>query len=248
MVVPVKVVFTCEVCGCPPGAETQRSLERQLLDLRHGEYVDAEPERWLVMARARDLRPHPLLVRESPRRAQGAAARAVRDARLAPVGQGAPPLGGPARHRPRAPAQAHARGRASAARRPALTQLFGRSRAGSYVPTRWSVPHWEPTRGGLALKRKQIGTMLAVASVAAAVGVAGGIAGGSAATGGNGAERRDGKAGGQAPPGRHIGPNGQRERPLSGDVAAQGPRRGAGEGRRRHDRTCRDRRRPRLTL
>jgi hypothetical protein len=46
--VPVKVVFTCELCGCAPGAETQRSLERQLLDLRHGEYVDAEPERWLV--------------------------------------------------------------------------------------------------------------------------------------------------------------------------------------------------------
>ena len=31
-----------------PGPETQASLERQLLDLRHGEYVDAEPERWLV--------------------------------------------------------------------------------------------------------------------------------------------------------------------------------------------------------
>ena len=46
--VPVKVVFRCEICGCAPGAETQRSLERQLLDLRHGEYVDAEPERWLV--------------------------------------------------------------------------------------------------------------------------------------------------------------------------------------------------------
>ena len=45
---PVKVVFRCEICGCAPGAETQKSLERQLLDLRHGEYVDAEPERWLV--------------------------------------------------------------------------------------------------------------------------------------------------------------------------------------------------------
>ena len=69
------------------------------------------------------------------------------------------------------------------------------------------------------MKRKQIGTMLAVASVAAAVGVAGGIAGGSAATNGNTGDDGDGKAGGQAPPGRHIGPNGQRERPLSGDVA-----------------------------
>ena len=71
------------------------------------------------------------------------------------------------------------------------------------------------------MKRKQIGTMLAVASVAAAVGVAGGIAGGSAATNGNTGGDGDGKAGGQAPPGRHIGPNGQRERPLSGDVAAK---------------------------
>ena len=43
----VKVVFRCEICGCAPGVDTQKSLERQLLDLRHGEYVDAEPERWL---------------------------------------------------------------------------------------------------------------------------------------------------------------------------------------------------------
>lgn len=49
-----------------------------------------------------------------------------------------------------------------------------------------------------------------------AIGVAGGIAGGSAATGGNGSGD---KAGDQAPPGRHVGPNGQRERALSGDVA-----------------------------
>lgn len=73
------------------------------------------------------------------------------------------------------------------------------------------------------MKTKQIGTTLAVACVAAAVGVAGGIAGGSAATNGNtdkagsGAGRHDG----QAPPGRHIGANGQREQALSGDVAAQ---------------------------
>jgi hypothetical protein len=60
------------------------------------------------------------------------------------------------------------------------------------------------------MRTKQIGTTLAVACVAAAVGVAGGIAGGSAATNGDQ---------GSAPPGRHIGPNGQRERPLSGDVA-----------------------------
>ena len=42
------VVFRCEFCGARPDAETQRSLERQLLDLRHGEYVDAEPGRWLT--------------------------------------------------------------------------------------------------------------------------------------------------------------------------------------------------------
>ena len=45
---PVAVVFRCEICGCRPGAETQLGLERQLLDLRHGEYVDVEPEHWLV--------------------------------------------------------------------------------------------------------------------------------------------------------------------------------------------------------
>ena len=67
------------------------------------------------------------------------------------------------------------------------------------------------------MRIRQIGMTLAVASVAAAVGVAGGIAGGSAATGGSGNSAD--KTGGQPPPGRHIGPNGQRERPLSGDVA-----------------------------
>jgi hypothetical protein len=69
------------------------------------------------------------------------------------------------------------------------------------------------------MRTKQIGTTLAVASVAAAVGVAGGIAGSSAATDDNGDSA--GKAGGQGLPGRHIGPNGQRERALSGDVAAK---------------------------
>jgi hypothetical protein len=46
--VPVAVVFTCDHCGARPDRETQRDLERQLLDLRHGEYVDAEPGRWLT--------------------------------------------------------------------------------------------------------------------------------------------------------------------------------------------------------
>ena len=34
---PVVVVFECEICGGRPDPETQLSLERQLLDLRHGE-------------------------------------------------------------------------------------------------------------------------------------------------------------------------------------------------------------------
>jgi hypothetical protein len=47
-VVSVKVVFTCETCRARPDPETQTSLEHQLLDLRHGEYVDAEPGQWLT--------------------------------------------------------------------------------------------------------------------------------------------------------------------------------------------------------
>ena len=45
---PVTVVFRCEVCGIRPDPETQIALEHQLLDLRHGEYVDADPGRWLT--------------------------------------------------------------------------------------------------------------------------------------------------------------------------------------------------------
>jgi hypothetical protein len=48
---PVRVLFTCEICGAHPDPETQISLERQLLDLRHGEYVDAvgpDPLYWLT--------------------------------------------------------------------------------------------------------------------------------------------------------------------------------------------------------
>ena len=44
---PVAVVFRCEFCGRRPGPETQEQLQRQLLDFRHGEYLDAEPEGWL---------------------------------------------------------------------------------------------------------------------------------------------------------------------------------------------------------
>ncbi len=45
---PVKAVFQCEFCGVRPDDETYSSLQRQMLDLRFGEYVDAEPGRWLT--------------------------------------------------------------------------------------------------------------------------------------------------------------------------------------------------------
>src|ERR1700689_5458372 len=46
--VPVMLIFRCEICSVRPDAQTQRALERQVLDLRHGEYVDADPGRWLT--------------------------------------------------------------------------------------------------------------------------------------------------------------------------------------------------------
>src|SRR4029450_11823453 len=64
------------------------------------------------------------------------------------------------------------------------------------------------------MRRKNLLRTLAVACVCAAVGVAGGIAGGSAATNNN-----DDRGGG--PPGRRVGATGQREQPLSGDVASK---------------------------
>ena len=63
---PVAVVFTCEVCGRRPDRETQAALERQMLDLRHGEYVDADPGRWLTWHGTWDLRPDAVLVRRPP--------------------------------------------------------------------------------------------------------------------------------------------------------------------------------------
>src|ERR1700731_2405642 len=45
---PVAVVFRCCVCGVQPDTETRSDLERQMLDLRHGEYVDAEPGGWIT--------------------------------------------------------------------------------------------------------------------------------------------------------------------------------------------------------
>jgi hypothetical protein len=45
---PVKPIFTCDVCGARPDDETQAALQRQMLDLRFGEYVDADPGNWLT--------------------------------------------------------------------------------------------------------------------------------------------------------------------------------------------------------
>jgi hypothetical protein len=44
----VRVIFRCEICERLPDRETQVALEHQLLDLRHGEYVDADPGNWLT--------------------------------------------------------------------------------------------------------------------------------------------------------------------------------------------------------
>jgi hypothetical protein len=67
------------------------------------------------------------------------------------------------------------------------------------------------------MRRKNLLRTLAVACVCAAVGVAGGIAGGSAATNND----NDDNDRGSGPPGRHVGANGQREQPLTGDVASK---------------------------
>jgi hypothetical protein len=46
--VPVRLIFRCEICGRTPIEATRESLEHELLDPRFGEYVDAEPEHWLI--------------------------------------------------------------------------------------------------------------------------------------------------------------------------------------------------------
>ena len=63
------------------------------------------------------------------------------------------------------------------------------------------------------MRRRYLVRTVAAACVCAVVGAAAGIAGGSAAT--NNDDR------GSGPPGRHVGANGQREQPLSGDVASK---------------------------
>ena len=67
------------------------------------------------------------------------------------------------------------------------------------------------------MQGKDIPRTVVIASICAVLGTAGGIAGASAATGGNAAGGSGGSNGADA--GRHVGPNGVREQPLSGDVA-----------------------------
>ena len=43
-----RLIFKCEVCGGCPDHLTQGSIERQLLNARFGEWVDAYPEKWLI--------------------------------------------------------------------------------------------------------------------------------------------------------------------------------------------------------
>src|ERR1700759_4141562 len=69
------------------------------------------------LARARDVRATAIRVRRAPRRAQGARTRALRDARLAPLGDGTAPMGRAPRHRPGSGAWADA---ALDARRPGV--------------------------------------------------------------------------------------------------------------------------------
>ena len=45
---PVRLVFRCHTCGTEPDPETRSALERELLDPRWGEYIDAEPGHWLL--------------------------------------------------------------------------------------------------------------------------------------------------------------------------------------------------------
>ncbi len=104
---PVVVVFSCEICGARPDPETQRALERQLLDLRHGEYVDADtdpptpPAPWLTWHGRGMYGPVRYACGEHRGELKALVRSALRHARLASLGPGTAPVGGAARHRPR---------------------------------------------------------------------------------------------------------------------------------------------------
>jgi hypothetical protein len=71
------------------------------------------------------------------------------------------------------------------------------------------------------MKSRDMMRTTAIAAVCAAIGTAGGIAGVSAATNGAGSGSSGSHAQGSQPQGAHIGPNGVREEPLTGDTAAK---------------------------
>ena len=130
---PVKVVFECEVCAGRPGAETQAGLERQLLDLRHGEYVDVEPERWLVWHGRGIYGPTRYACGNHRGELKAMLREEYGNPGLAPVGDGAASVARPARHRP------GARAREEAAVR-VRSGLVARSRAGDRLSRNGSAP------------------------------------------------------------------------------------------------------------
>ena len=103
---PVTVVFRCAFCDARPDPETQISLEHQLLDLRHGEYVDADPGHWLVWRGRGIYGPDQYACGEHRGELKAMLREQYGPARLAPVGDGAASVGGPARNRPGSPAGA----------------------------------------------------------------------------------------------------------------------------------------------
>jgi hypothetical protein len=42
------LIFRCETCGCTAEEAIRECLERELLDPRFGEYVDAQPGHWPI--------------------------------------------------------------------------------------------------------------------------------------------------------------------------------------------------------
>jgi hypothetical protein len=98
----------CEYCGARPDEETFAALRRQLLDLRFGEYVDADPGRWLTW-HGRGIYGRTRYACGAHRGELKAELREQYGSRPAPVGEGPAPVGRPPRHRPSAPAGALAR-------------------------------------------------------------------------------------------------------------------------------------------
>lgn len=43
-----RLIFRCQFCDCAPDPLTQLSLERSVVDITFGTYVDAMPGQWLI--------------------------------------------------------------------------------------------------------------------------------------------------------------------------------------------------------